>query len=222
MEVYFEDLSKNLSLKDKAYNSLKSQIIRGNLKPGERLREEELSNAMNISRAPIREAINQLEKEGFTTIIPRRGAVVTPLTQEDVKNILEMRRLLEPYVARVSVHKISEQEINIMYDKLNSILTNPDDFNAYQNSDLELHELLYNHVDNKILKDTLLMVKQHSLRIRYCAEEVTEIKRDIILQSTKEHLDILDAIKSRDGEKVSNMVIIHLLNTEKRTIPAIK
>ncbi len=61
-----------LSLKDKAYQVIKFGITRGNLKPGLFLAEEKLSKSMNISRGPIREALNRLEKEGFITIIPRK------------------------------------------------------------------------------------------------------------------------------------------------------
>ncbi|HDK25905.1 MAG TPA: GntR family transcriptional regulator, partial [Candidatus Atribacteria bacterium] len=87
MKEYFEDLGNNLSLKDRVYQNIKLQIIRGNLKPGTRLLEEELSKAMNISRAPIREALNRLEKEGFVTITPRKGAVVAHITAQMIEDI---------------------------------------------------------------------------------------------------------------------------------------
>jgi DNA-binding GntR family transcriptional regulator len=97
MKKYFEDLGNNLSLKDRTYQNTKLQIIRGNLKSGRHLFEEELSKAMNISRAPIREALNRLEKEGFVTIIPRKGAVVAHITAQEVKNIFEIREILDPW-----------------------------------------------------------------------------------------------------------------------------
>ena len=72
IKEYFEDLGHYLSLKDRVYQNIKFKIMNGNLKPGIRLFEEELAKTMNISRAPIREAFNRLEKEGFVTIIPRK------------------------------------------------------------------------------------------------------------------------------------------------------
>jgi len=65
MKECFENLGNYLSLKDRVYQNIKFQIIIGTLKPGTRLPEEELSKAMKISRTPIREAFNRLEKEGF-------------------------------------------------------------------------------------------------------------------------------------------------------------
>lgn len=84
-------------MKQLAYETLQRQIINGQLQPGSRLTEEELSRSMSISRAPIREALNMLERDGFTKIIPRRGAVVTDVSRQDVINIWEVRALLEPY-----------------------------------------------------------------------------------------------------------------------------
>jgi len=95
MKEYFEDLGNYLSLKDRAYQNIKFQIIRGNLRPGTRLLEEELAKAMSISRAPIREAFNKLEKEGFVTTIPRKGAAVSNVTTEIIEDIFEIEETLK-------------------------------------------------------------------------------------------------------------------------------
>lgn len=97
------NFGSNPSLKQLVYDNLKERIISGELKPGMRLREEDLSSEMNISRAPIREALNMLERDGFTTIMPRKGAIVAEVRKEDIRYIWEMRALLEPYAAKQSV-----------------------------------------------------------------------------------------------------------------------
>jgi len=93
MKNYFEDLGNHLSLKDRVYQNIKFQIINNNLKPGIRLLEEEIAKAMNISRAPIREAFNRLEKEGFVTIIPRKGTAVSNITTQIIEDIFEIREI---------------------------------------------------------------------------------------------------------------------------------
>ena len=90
---------------------MKERIINGELKPGTRLREEDLSTEMNISRAPIREALNMLERDGFTMIVPRKGAIVAEVMKEDIKYIWEMRALLEPYAAKESVKSIPPERL---------------------------------------------------------------------------------------------------------------
>ncbi|GAH77263.1 unnamed protein product, partial [marine sediment metagenome] len=106
MKEYFENLGNYLSLKDKVYQNIKSQIIIGVLKPGTRLPEEELSKAMNISRAPIREAFNRLEKEGFVTVIPRKGAAVSKVTAQVIEDLFEIRETLESLAVKKSKGKI--------------------------------------------------------------------------------------------------------------------
>ena len=81
------DIGKIPSLKRLVYDNLKERIISGELKPGTRLREEDLSVEMNISRAPIREAFNMLERDGFTVIVPRKGAVVAEATEEEMRKL---------------------------------------------------------------------------------------------------------------------------------------
>ncbi len=223
MTTCLEDLSRNLSLKDRVYDNIKTQIIMGNLKPGERLREEELSKAMKISRAPIREALNRLEQEKFAVLIPRKGAIVTNVTERDIKDILKMRILLEPYAAQESVHNIPEHEITKMYEILQALQQESNNFTAYMHSDVALHELLYKYLDNQILRDTLTSIKEHSLRIRYLAETQEDvIDHAIITQSIKEHLGILAAMKERNGPKLSTLVKRHLKNAEKRALLTIK
>ncbi|HDK26687.1 MAG TPA: GntR family transcriptional regulator, partial [Candidatus Atribacteria bacterium] len=111
MKEYFEDLGNYLSLKDRVYQNIKYQIIIGTLKPGTRLPEEELSKIMNISRAPIREAFNRLEKEGFVTIIPRKGAAVSKITARSIEDIFEIRESLESLAVKKSIGKISIEEL---------------------------------------------------------------------------------------------------------------
>ena len=113
------------SLKKLVYDNLKERIISGELKPGTRLREEDLSEEMNISRAPIREAFNMLERDGFTVIVPRKGAIVAEATKEERDYIWEMRGILEPYAAVKSMPLISEEEIN----KVEKVLDKADDKN---------------------------------------------------------------------------------------------
>ena len=221
MEKHFEDLRMNQSLKDRVYDSLRAQIIKGIIEPGSRLPEEELSKAMSISRAPIREALNMLERDGFITIIPRKGAIVSSINKKDVQDIWEMRRLLEPYAASTSAHEIPENEIDKMIDILNKVLSEPDDFEAYMRSDLELHELLYRYVNNKLLKDILMTIKAHSLRIRYFAENNQHSRKEIIFQVTEDHILIINALKSRDAKLIHQSVLNHVVKSQERSLKAL-
>ena len=215
------DFSSNPSLKQLVYDNLKARIINGELRPGTRLREEDLSAEMNISRAPIREALNMLERDGFTTIVPRKGAIVAEVMKEDIRYIWEMRALLEPYAARLSTQNIPEVKITELKKNLLTVLDHPDDMARYVNSDLEVHELLVDYLENRFLKSTLQNMKAHSLRLRWAAEYDNEETQEIIVkESTREHLEIVEALETRNEEMVYQVVKKHVENSAERLIGA--
>lgn len=217
-----EELGEVLSIKQLVYNNLKSRIISGELKPGRRLLEAELSEELNISRAPIREAFNMLERDGFTKIIPRKGAIVSEITEEDVFSIWEFRLLIEPYVAKATMHKMTDQELKKMEDKIKYVQEHPEDFEAYMESDLEIHDLLTRHLDNQFMLSTLENIKAHSLRIRWEDEYSDEGGRmaEISQAVNKEHMDIVQALMKREEDAVYQAVRIHVLNSTNRIMKA--
>lgn len=215
------DFGSNPSLKQLVYNNLKERIINGELKPGMRLREEDLSTEMNISRAPIREALNMLERDGFATIVPRKGAIVAEVMKEDIIYIWEMRALLEPYAAKLSTPDIPEEKIAQTKNDLLKVLDHPENFAQYVNSDLAVHEMLVDYLSNRFLKSTLQNMKAHSLRLRWAAEyEEEEDQQSIIEQATREHLDIIHALETRDADTVYQMVKNHVENSAERLLGA--
>jgi DNA-binding GntR family transcriptional regulator len=222
MEKDFEEIKSHPSLKDMVYENLKLQIITGKLEPNRHLLEAELSEMMKISRAPIREALTILEKEGFVTIIPRKGAKVASISKEEVESIWEIRSVLESYAARNAAQKCKENELNKIENKLNHKLEEPFDFSGYMRLDLELHELIYKHLDNKMLKEIIVLVRQNSLRILNFAEGQSALTKDIVFADLHEHLQIVEALKARDPERAAATVFIHIENSKHRIIKALE
>ena len=96
MELNFTvKMDEYLPLRDVVFNTLREAILRGELKPGERLMEIQLANKLGVSRTPIREAIRKLELEGLVLMIPRKGAEVAQITEKSLRDVLEVRRALE-------------------------------------------------------------------------------------------------------------------------------
>ena len=83
-----------LPLRDVVFRTLRQAILKGDLKPGERLLEVHLAERLGVSRTPIREAIRKLELEGLVLMIPRRGAEVARISQKSLQDVLEVRRAL--------------------------------------------------------------------------------------------------------------------------------
>ena len=115
MEPNFKvNMNEYLPLRDVVFNTLRQAILRGELKPGERLMEIQLANKLGVSRTPIREAIRKLELEGLVLMIPRKGAEVAEITEKNMRDVLEVRKALEELAVQLACEKITEEEIEEM------------------------------------------------------------------------------------------------------------
>ena len=208
MKEYLENLGNYLSLKDRVYQNIKFQIMRGNLKPGTRLLEEELSKAMNISRAPIREAFNRLEKEGFVTIIPRKGAAVSDITAQMIEDIFEIRETLESLAVKKSIDKISIEKLEILGENFKKFINKPADTENrinYLALDKQFHDLLSQNCGNEKLIEILANLQEQIHWLRNIS-----LKRVTFAVSIKEHLAIIEALKKNDVELIIKNLLLHL------------
>ena len=115
MEPNFKvNMNEYLPLRDVVFNTLRQAILRGELKPGERLMEIQLANKLGVSRTPIREAIRKLELEGLVLMIPRKGAEVAEITEKNMRDVLEVRKALEELAVQLACEKITAEEIEEM------------------------------------------------------------------------------------------------------------
>jgi len=98
-------------LSQKVYRALKTEIIKGSLKPGTKLSEGKIAEQMGVSRTPIREALRELAAEGFVKINPNQGVVVSNASIEDVQEVLQIRGVLEGLAARLAATIITKEKI---------------------------------------------------------------------------------------------------------------
>ncbi|TFG90421.1 MAG: GntR family transcriptional regulator [Candidatus Atribacteria bacterium] len=219
MKEYFEDLGSYLSLKDRVYQNIKFQIIIGVLKPGTRLPEEELSKAMNISRAPIREAFNRLEKEGFVTVIPRKGAAVSKVTAQAIEDLFEIRETLESLAVKKSKGKISMEELEEVgngFKKFINKSTNTENCIQYLSLDKKFHDLLSQNCGNKKLIDLLANLQEQIHWLRNIS-----LKRITFAGSVGEHLTIIEALQKKDEKLILKALLQHLERAKRSSLEAI-
>ena len=110
-----DDLTLNmdayLPLRDVVFNTLREAILKGDLKPGERLMELQLAAKLGVSRTPIREAIRKLELEGLVLMIPRKGAEVAQITEKNMQDVLEVRKALEELSVQLACERITPEQV---------------------------------------------------------------------------------------------------------------
>lgn len=194
----FEDFNNHSSLVDKVVYLLEKEIIEGRLKPRERLIETELSDALKISRSPIREALRVLERDGLVTISPRKGITVSDITDRDIEDVYTIRAVLEGLAARLSTKNFTEKDIATLeniYDKMEKAAQKRD-LNDYFQLIQEFQEKMLKATFNERLIRILENLRKQILRFRFFALSFPGQVNNSLLN----HRKLLDAFKSRDGE----------------------
>ena len=179
------------SLKLQAYQYLKTKILNCEYRPNEFLNEQKLCAEMgNISRTPMRDALGRLEQEGLITILPKKGLMVSGITEEDVHSMFEMRLLVEPYALRNYGNLIPRQEL----EDYKELMHHPDRIDDFCKSDDDFHALLMSSLPNKYLRSAYDRITGLNTRFRIMTGKVSMINRE---QTCEEHLEILDAATAR-------------------------
>lgn len=151
----------NKSLRQQVYEYLRNEMIRGSFKPGSFLKLKEIGASLGISVTPLREALLQLEVQGFITIYPRRGFVVNELSLEDIKFAYQIIGALESSVVISEKEKITPEVIQQLKDKNEALrkLLEKGDYNEYFHLMDEFHHVLVNLSSNEGLKEILNIQK---------------------------------------------------------------
>lgn len=211
MGTEFEvNMNDFLPLRDVVFNTLRKAILRGNLEPGERLREIHLADKLGVSRTPIREAIRKLELEGLVVMIPRKGAVVAEITEKSLRDVLEVRRALEALAVRLACEKILDEEVEELKVAAKAFeeALETGDVTAFAEADVKFHDIIYRATDNQRLIQLLYNLREQMYRYR-----VEYLKREDSHETLlEEHLAIIDTIERRDEENAVKAVCTHIDN----------
>ena len=151
MPIDFEvTMNEYLPLRDVVFNTLRRAILRGELKPGERLMEIQLANKLGVSRTPIREAIRKLELEGLVLMIPRKGAEVAEITEKNLRDVLEVRCALEELAVQLACDRINQEEIHELHAAAARFeqMFDSDDITSIAQADEAFHDVIFQATDN--------------------------------------------------------------------------
>ena len=150
------------SLKEQVYEYLREQMRTGALRPGSVIDMEETSGRLGVSKTPLRDALLQLEMEGFVSILPRRKVVVNVLTLQDIRDYYEIIGALESAALVAAFPRLGQAEIEAM-ETLNAAMKNAidaDDFDLYYEKNLAFHSVFLNLSGNEPLKKTVNTLKK--------------------------------------------------------------
>jgi len=192
------------SLREQVYERLRRAINRGELDPGAFIDQNRISAELGISRQPLRDALIQLEAEGFVSILPRRGVVVKRLGLDDIRHLYETVGALEG-AALLSVHaQMNGDDFERMRVFNREMLTaiDDDDFDTYYDFNLRLHDVFLERSDNHGLVRTVNMQKQRLYDFPRAAGFVAEWER----ASIGEHTRLVELLEAGDGRGAADFL----------------
>ena len=201
-----------LPLRDVVFRTLREAILKGKIKPGERLMEIQLAKKLGVSRTPVREAIRMLELEGLVTMVPRKGTAVAAITEKTLRDVLEVRRALE----ELSVMRACERMTWEQFEELRAANTRfaraaeGEDITLIAKTDEDFHDIIYQSTGNDKL--ILLLNQLREQMYRYRVEHIKMKERRSIL--IKEHQEIIDALRERNADIAVAVMRKHINNQE--------
>ncbi|MGD0917827.1 MAG: GntR family transcriptional regulator [Thermodesulfobacteriota bacterium] len=201
------------TIREQVYEYIRQAILSGGIAPGERLAEAKLSKDVGASRTPVREALHKLEMEKLVRSIPRVGYVVRQIAETEIKEICEIRFVLETLAAKWASTMISEKELA----RLGKIILLTERYIQRKNPqavvklDTEFHDILCKASKSERIKELSQSLRDQMLKFRMKGLCLPEFAR----RSNEGHQRILKAVKSKKKKRIESAVKFHLDRTQK-------
>lgn len=195
-------------LSSQVFEALEGDILSGRLQPGESLNEQKLSDQMQVSRTPVREAIRMLEQTGLVEVTPHRGAVVLGISNEDFKDISTIRMYVEGLSARWAAEHITPQQLQELTElvELQEFYLMKGRVTQINDLDSHFHQRIYQASGSRTLSHILSELhhmiqwfREESFRAEGRAEK-----------AVAEHRQILEAVAAGDGELAERLMVAHI------------
>ena len=201
-----------------AYEHLKNAIITNSYLPGQMIVEQDISDSLEISRTPVREALKRLESEGLVNHIPSVGTFVAQISVQDIVEIFQLRELFETTALKTAIIEASPEELERVESELfvldDKRIQEQDIIEAYYRSDRHLHYLVLNYSRNSRMVSFYKHLETQVERLR----RISSLTPMRLAKSRQEHLVIINAIRSRDLNTALMALNMHLENVKDSTI----
>jgi len=206
---------QRVSAKERAYEFVKDCVLYGTYQGGELISEGDVAGDLEMSRTPVREAFLRLEGEGLLRLFPQRGALVIPVSPEEIRQVLEARRVLEEFAAGKAVGRADSQRAVLRSALEESIarqrgLADQGDLRAFLLEDRSFHTTLVEAAENAFFSQLYAALRDRQVRMVADTHVSDSARRGTILN---EHAAIAAAIGEGDAEAACAAVLTHLAST---------
>lgn len=206
-------------LAEHVYNQLLESIVSGALQPGDRVIQEQVAEAMNVSRTPVREALLRLEREGILAEAGKRGFEVQALTEQTVRDIYEAREAIEGYAARLLAEQGDDNALAEVTRAMAATAGDGSVESAYEMNRLA-HRAVVAATNNSFLLDLFDSIWGRSIAMRIYAD--LYIARHGANDLADSHRELVDALSSGDGTKAEKIMVDHIRSGLEQQLVALR
>lgn len=199
------------NLKQDVAQHLRDQILSGTLKPGNKIDQDAVAEALGVSRLPVREALITLEAEGLVENVARRGAFVAALEPGDIRDHYEMYGLLSGLAAQRAAHALDEDALKALDETINE-MNRTDDPREKDRLNFEFHRIINRAGQSRRLGAALRMLSV-SMPTHFFEFNVQFERR-----SEEEHRIILDALRAQDGDSAARALAEHFRHVGEQAV----
>lgn len=210
------DGKKPAALTEWTYQYIKEMILNLEIKPGEQINIEEFAEKLEVSRTPIREAFLKLETEGLIDVRPRVGYFVVEITEQDIRDLFEIREIIETRATRKAAESLTDEKLisakELIQDCYKAVEIG--DFEEFVPAEIKFHGFLQENIENKRLLAIMDGLNDLMYRVRVLSLQ----SQENVEQTLIEHQKILDALVQRDGDLAEKAMYDHLINVCDRIV----
>lgn len=204
------------SLPEIVYGQIRRAILTGEMPPGYVLRQEELAQKLGISRVPLREALRRLETEGIVILRPRRGYAVVSLSPDEIREIFELRAVIEAHAGELAAQNRTDEDIKAVKAALEAMdrltVTTPGKVEKWLDAHARFHSDLFASAR-----------RSHASRVARTLGDLVEpyIRIEVlftkdVIEAQKEHHEMFEALVDGDSDRLRDLCKLHCLHTAER------
>lgn len=187
---------------------LRSEILDGSIEPGERINVRQIGLRLEVSAIPIREAIRRLEAEGLVETIPNVGAVAARVSRVELEDVYDLRRMIEPAIARRSAARMSDDHLEALRNTLKELEAAERDTDGISGSVLTVHRRFHWEL---LAPAAAPLVEDTLRRLWRISERYVALTRGAVLPvADTQHAEMVEICEHRDGDALADLLAHHL------------
>lgn len=209
----------DLSLTEQVFNALKGEILRSQIRPGSVVIEGDLAERFGVSKTPIREALRLLVQDGWIEVMPRRGYLVRPIGLDDLREVYELRRILESGVVRKVIEQMNRKTVADLRRLIEAQAEAGDSLETSIEASRDFHLSLARLTGNeRLVKSVAALLDEVERLLRMLPELVS------VMTSTSEieaHRRLVDALEEHDADLAESLMLAHLADISRSLLDAL-